>query len=43
MKEIGDFPGVHYSTVSRIVKKHERTKKNEKQKNKNLALENQTP
>jgi hypothetical protein len=32
MKEIGDFLGVYYSNVSRVVKKHEGTKKNEKQK-----------
>jgi DNA-directed RNA polymerase specialized sigma subunit len=32
MKEIGDFLGVHDSPVSRAVKKHESTKKNEKQK-----------
>jgi hypothetical protein len=43
VKEIGDFLGVHYSSVSRTFKKHESTKKNEKQKNKNVALQDQTP
>jgi len=43
MNEIGDFLGMHYSTVSRAVKKHEGTKKNEKQKDKNIALQDQTP
>ena len=43
MKEIGDFLGVHYSSVSRAVKKHESTKRNEKQDDKNIALQDQTP
>lgn len=28
MKEIGDFFGVHYMTVSRAIEKHERTRLN---------------
>ena len=36
MKEIGDFLGVHYSSVSRAVKKHESTKKMKNKKTKIL-------
>ncbi len=43
MKEIGDLLGMHYSSVSRAVKKYESTKKNEKQKKKNVALQDATP
>ena len=46
MKEIGDFLGMHYSSLSRVsraVRKYESTKKNEKQKKKNVALQDATP